>query len=55
MKNQRIGVIMLGSLMMIAAVVIDVILPDCDQCWIAAVPSVMIGVSYSISSVVLYP
>ena len=46
---------MLGSLMMIAAVVIDVILPDCDQCWIAAVPSVMIGVSYSISSVVLYP
>jgi sugar phosphate permease len=40
---------------MIAAIVISVILPDCDQCWIAAVPPIMLGVSYSVSSVVLYP
>jgi len=40
---------------MIAALTISLILPDCDQCWVATVPSVMLGVSYSVSSVVLYP
>tara|TARA_B110000285_G_C14621089_1_gene379170 strand:+ start:143 stop:535 length:393 start_codon:yes stop_codon:yes gene_type:complete len=55
LQKQRIGVIILGSLVMIVAIVISVILPDCDQCWIASVPPIMLGVSYSVSSVVLYP
>lgn len=55
LKKQRVGVILLGSLIMIAAIVIAILLPDCEKCWIAAVPPIMLGVSYSVTSVVLYP
>ena len=40
---------------MIAANILALIIPDCDKCWIATGPSVMLGVCYSISSVVIYP
>ena len=40
---------------MIAANIISIILPDCDKCWVAAVPSVLLGISYSVSSTILYP
>lgn len=40
---------------MIAANMISIVLPDCDKCWFAAIPSVLLGISYSISSTVLYP
>ena len=55
LRDHRYFVILLGSLIMVLANIICIVLPDCDKCWYAAIPSVLLGISYSISSTVLYP
>ena len=47
-------VTMLGSIIMIGAHVLSLLMPNCNQCWMSIVPSIMLGASYSTYAVVLW-
>ena len=47
-------VIIAGSILMTGAHLIYLLSPDCDQCWQSIVPLMILGLSYSIYSVLLY-
>ena len=47
-------IIIAGSILMTGAHVIYLLSPDCDQCWESIVPLMILGLSYSIYSVLLY-
>jgi MFS family permease len=52
--GHRMRVIIFGSLFNIAAHVIELVIPDCDQCWISILPLVLLGVSYTTYAVVMW-
>jgi MFS family permease len=52
--GNRMTVIIIGSLFNVIAHVIELLLPDCDQCWESVVPLVMLGISYTTYAVVMW-
>jgi MFS family permease len=47
-------VIFFGSILSICAHSIYLFMPDCNQCWESVLPLMVLGVAYSIFSVILY-
>jgi len=53
--GHRMRVIIIGSLFNVAAHVINLTLPDCDdECWQSIVPLVLLGISYTTYAVVMW-
>ena len=52
--GQRMTVTLTGALLMIAAHVYQVLMPDCDRCWESIGPLVLLGLSYTTYAVVLW-
>lgn len=47
-------IIIIGSLLMIGAHLIYLLSPDCEKCWESIIPLMILGLAYSIYSVLLY-
>lgn len=52
--GKRMTITLGGSILMIAAHVIQICLPDCQRCWISLLPLVILGLSYTTYAVVLW-
>lgn len=48
-------IIIFGSIGTLLAHTIYALAPDCDQCWESKAPLIIMGVTYSIYSVILFP
>lgn len=47
-------IIIMGSILMLIAHSMYLFAPDCDECWLSIIPLMILGLSYSIYSVLLY-
>ena len=47
-------IIILGSILMMIAHSFYIFMPDCDRCWESVVPLMILGLAYSIYSILLY-
>lgn len=54
-KNKKLLLILSGSLLIMVINLMQLLLPDCHKCYYSTIPDVLLGISYSISSVILYP
>lgn len=52
--GNRMTITLGGSVLMTAAHVIQICLPDCDRCWVSLCPLVILGLSYTTYAVVLW-
>jgi MFS family permease len=52
--GHRMTVIIVGSLFNVVSHIIELSLPDCDQCWESILPLVLLGISYTTYAVVLW-
>jgi MFS family permease len=50
----RMTVTLIGSMIMLAAHVIQISISDCDKCWYTFVPLILLGIAYSTYAVVLW-
>ena len=52
--GKRMTITILGSVLMVVAHVYQVLMPDCDRCWISLGPLIILGLSYTTYAVVLW-
>jgi len=52
--GKRMTITIIGSLLMMVAHIIMILLPDCQECWSSLIPLVLLGLSYTTYAVVLW-